>query len=126
LRRHDAFVRFAREMKGKLAIAILLLAPAAADARSRPPLYDPVLLNIGLVCRWDNRCMERQKNAMKRATKFVARTRPPLWRVQQCNRNAARGRLRVDWIGYDNCIRNAALRPAPTRRIQKRRVRPIT
>ena len=125
MRRHAAFARFAR-VKGRLAIAVLLLAPAGAEARTRPPLYDPVLLNIGLVCRWDNRCIERQKNAMKRATKFVAKYRPPIWRVQQCNRNAARGRLRVDWIGYDNCIRNAALRPAPPRRIQKRRVRQIT
>ena len=114
-----------RAMKGKLAIAILLLAPAGAEARTRPPLYDPVLLNIGMVCRWDNRCIERQKNAMKRATKYVAKYRPATWRVQQCNRNAARGRLRVDWVGYDNCIRNAALRPAPPRRVQKRRIRPL-
>ena len=114
-----------RAMKGTLAIAILLLAPAGAEARTRPPLYDPVLLNIGLVCRWDNRCIERQKNAMKRATKYVAKYRPPLWRVQQCNRNAGRGGPRVDWIGYDNCIRNAALRPTPPRRVQKRRIRPL-
>ena len=115
-----------RAMKGKLAIAILLLVPAGAEARTRPPIYDPVLLNIGLVCRWDNRCMERQKNAMKRATKFVAKYRPPLWRVQQCNRNAGRGGPRVDWIGYDNCIRNAALRQTPPRRVQRRRLRQIT
>lgn len=114
-----------RAMIGKLAFAALLLAPAAAGARAPPPLYDPVLLNIGMVCHWDNRCIERQKGAMNRALKFVAKTHPPSWRVQQCNRNAARGRLRVDWVGYDNCIRNAALRQQPPRRVQKRRSRPL-
>lgn len=113
-------------MRGKLLLAALALFSAGADARvAPPPLYDPVLLNIGMVCRWDNRCIERQKSAMKRALKYVAKMRPASWRVQLCNRNAARGRLRVDWIGYDNCIRNAALRPQPPRRVQKRRSRPI-
>jgi hypothetical protein len=116
-----------RAMKGKLLLlGALTLVPASAGARTPPPLYDPVLLNIGMVCRWDNRCIERQKSAMNRALKYVARAHPPSWRVQQCNRNAARGRLRVDWIGYDNCIRNAALRPQPQKRVQKRRSRPIT
>jgi len=113
-------------MRGKLLLAALALFSAGADARvAPPPLYDPVLLNIGMVCRWDNRCIERQKSAMKRALKYVAKMRPASWRVQLCNRNAARGRLRVDWIGYDNCIRNAALRPSPPRRVQRRRSRPI-
>jgi hypothetical protein len=59
------------------------------------------------------RCMAMQDRAMKRATGFVRNKRPAAWRIHQCNRNAARGRYRVDWIGFDNCIRNAALRPTP-------------
>jgi hypothetical protein len=115
-----------RAMKGKIVVAALVLCSAGAGARpAPPPLYDPALLNIGMVCRWDSRCIDRQKHAMKQALKFVAKARPPAWRVQLCNRNATRGRLRVDWVGYDNCIRNAALRPAPPQRVRKRRSRPV-
>jgi hypothetical protein len=96
--------------------------PAAAATRSNPPppLYNPVLLNIGMVCRWEARCMYRQEDAMKRALKYVRKKNPPNWRIQLCNRNARRGSQRVDWIGFEHCIRNQALRPpaqaASTRR----------
>lgn len=56
--------------------------------------------------------MSAQQRAMKRALGYVRSQRPPLWKVHQCNRNAARGRSRVDWVGFDNCIRNPMLRPA--------------
>jgi hypothetical protein len=59
---------------------------------------------------------------MARALTFVRKQRPPVWRVQLCNRNASRGRNRVDWVGFDNCIRNAALRPASTRTVKRRRL----
>lgn len=103
----------------KWAFAALLAAPAAsgvADARSAAPIYDPVSLNIGLNCKWDERCIKQQQRAMRRATGFVQSKRPATWRIQQCNRNAARGRSRVDWIGFDNCIRNASLRYTPPSR----------
>ena len=89
------------------------LMPAAAQSSAPPPLYDPVFLNIGLACRWAGRCMDRQKDAMKRALKFVRKQNPPTWRVHLCNQNASRRRQRVDWIGFDHCIRNEALRPPP-------------
>jgi hypothetical protein len=110
-----------RAMTWKLAVAALILLPIGAAARAAPaPLYDPAFLNIGLVCRWDGRCIDKQKQAMKRALKYVKTSSPPTWRVHVCNRNASRGRDRTDWIGYDNCIRNAALRPPPPRAMKRR------
>ena len=95
---------------GTMLLGALLAWGVAADAR--PPIYNPVTLNIGLNCRWQQRCMEQQEAAMKRALDYVRKARPTSWRIHQCNRNAARSRYRVDWVGFDNCIRNATLRPA--------------
>jgi hypothetical protein len=103
-------------MKWTSIIAFALVAcagVAATSASARPPLYDPVFLNIGFVCQWNARCMDLQQKAMKRALKYVRKKDPPSWKIHQCNRNAARRRERVDWIGYDHCIRNEALRYAP-------------
>ena len=109
-------------MRGVLAAAAAAIAAALGmggdEARSagRPPLYDPVFLNIGFVCRWESRCMDRQDDAMQRALKFVRKKKPPTWRVQQCNRNAGRKGQRVDWVGFDRCIRNDDLQPQPMSR----------
>jgi hypothetical protein len=105
-------------MRWAFAAAAVLAAvtgSAGADAWSNapPPLYDPVFLNLGFVCRWEARCMDRQDDAMKRSLKYVRTKRQPAWRVQLCNRNAGRKGQRVDWIGFEHCIRNEALRPAP-------------
>jgi hypothetical protein len=62
--------------------------------------------------------MKTQSKAMKRALKFVSKSQPPPWRVQLCNRNAGRQRVRVDWVGFDNCIRNSTLQPLPARAIK--------
>lgn len=105
-------------MKYALGFAALALAGvlAAAAASAKPPLRDPVLLNIGFVCQWQHQCMQRQQRALARALSYVRKHRPPAWKVQLCNRNASRRRGRVDWIGYNNCIRNRSLRPPVTRR----------
>jgi hypothetical protein len=101
-------------------LALLIVLPASREASAAPPLRDPVSLNIGFVCQWQQRCMAVQKSAMKRSLKYVRKQQPPAWRIQICNRNAARSRFRVDWVGFDNCVRNAALRPLPARAIKKR------
>ena len=94
----------------RLILAGLLLGAAGAEAPSRtPPLYDPVLLNIGIVCKWNNRCIGRQQRAMKTALAYVKK-RGLAWKVQVCNRNSARNGTRKDWIGFNNCIRNPAIR----------------
>ncbi len=101
-------------MRGLLAAAGAAMAAAAlgsTPADARPPLYDPVLLNIGIVCRWDARCMDRQDDAMRRSLKYVRKKSPPAWRIQLCNRNAGRKGQRVDWVGFDRCIRNKRLTP---------------
>ena len=113
-------------MKLKLALAALAVASAGsaapADARSKAPLHNPAIINIGFVCQWNLKCMNRQEQAMRRALKHVEKYDPPTWKIQLCNRNASRTRTRVDWIGYNNCIRNAALkRPAPPTRKKRRR-----
>lgn len=108
-------------MKWTLAFLLLLLglAPAAMAAQVRIPLYDSIGLNIGINCQWQPKCMREQQRAMKRALEFVNKRRPPAWQVHLCNRNASRGRNRVDWVGFDNCIRNAALL-APQRSARRR------
>jgi hypothetical protein len=107
-----------RAMK-RLAFALILsVVPVAAPAQ--PPLRDAITLNIGLNCQWQQRCIAQQQRAMKRALSYVKKKQPAVWRVEQCNRNAARSRNRVDWIGFDNCIRNATLRPTPARALKKR------
>jgi hypothetical protein len=99
---------------GFAALLFTLAAPAGAA-----PLHDSVSLNIGLNCQWQPRCIADQHKAMKRALSYVSKKQPAAWRIHQCNRNAARKRDRVDWIGFDNCIRNTSLR-APLRAPLKR------
>jgi hypothetical protein len=96
----------------KWAIAALLLSSGsgAAAAQARAPLFDSTRLNIGLNCRWERRCIDSQTRAMNRALAYVRLKHPPQARIHLCNRNAARGRFRVDWIGFDNCIRKGARR----------------
>jgi hypothetical protein len=123
---------FLARMVWALLVGILGLCAFATVAEARPPLADPIALNIGINCQWQQRCMKTQSKAMKRALKFVKKEQPPLWRVQLCNRNAGRQRLRVDWVGFDNCIRNTVLRPIPARaakpapRISRKKVRRLT
>ena len=99
-------------MKWILAIALLALGSATAAAGRRPLLSDPVALNIGINCQWQSRCMILHRAAMKRALSYVATHRPPRRQIQLCNRNARRGGNRVDWIGYEHCIRNPRLKHA--------------
>ena len=101
------------------AAAALVLLPMEAGAGARPLLYDAVALNIGVNCQWQSYCMAKQRTAMKRSLAYVTKEHPPHWRVELCNRNASRGGYRVDWIGYDHCIRNSALKQP--RRNSKRR-----
>ena len=93
------------------AAAVLTVLPVGAGANARAILYDAVALNIGVNCQWQTGCMRQQRSAMKRALADVEQERPAHWRVQQCNRNASRGPNRVDWVGYDHCIRNPAIKP---------------
>ena len=108
-------------MKIKLALAALALCSAGADAARRPPppLKNPALLNIGFVCRWQNRCIKAQQQAMANSLAYVRRHAPPAWKVQQCNRNSSRDGTRKDWIGFNNCIRNPALKPQRKRRSRR-------
>ena len=112
-------------MKGTLLAVGVGFWAAAASARPPAPLYDPVSLNIGLGCQWQQQCIADQTKAMKRALKYVKNKRPAAWRIQQCNRNASRRRFRVDWIGFDNCIRNAAVHLQPTH-VLRSRTRAVT
>ena len=86
---------------------------AAAHSRGGPPINDSVGLNIGLNCQWQRKCMSEQDKAMKRALDYVRKEQPPSWRVHLCNRNASIGRYRVDWIGFNNCIRNTSIKEPP-------------
>ncbi|HEX3422723.1 MAG TPA: hypothetical protein VHS33_04890 [Sphingomicrobium sp.] len=103
-------------MGAKLALAVLALMGAGAQAPAVAPLYDPVVLNIGINCQWQQSCEKRQRSAMLHAAQFIAATHPPLWRIHTCNRNARRGPARVDWVGFNGCIRNSNLPPPLPRR----------
>ena len=100
-----------RRMGVKAALAALLLM-IAGGAHAVAPIYDPVRLNIGVNCRWQQSCERRQLKAMKDARGYIAKYRPPVWRVHLCNKNAARATDRIDWVGFNQCIRNSGLRPS--------------
>ncbi len=108
-----------------LVVAVAVSAQPSGAASLRRPVVDTVTLNIGLVCRWDRTCIAKQKSAMRKALKYVTKYQPPQWRLHLCNKNAARGgESRVDWIGFNQCVRNPALHPPPYRApapIKKRR-----
>jgi hypothetical protein len=107
-------------MERILAVAALAAIPLTASAARAPVLHDAVALNIGVNCQWQPRCMAQQRSAMNRALRFVAKMRPPQWRIQLCNRNASRGGNRVDWIGFEHCIHNSALRQPAVPKKRKR------
>jgi hypothetical protein len=97
-------------------LAALALAACAFEARAAAPLYDPVILNIGINCQWQQRCERQQRKAMSDAAKFIAAKHPPLWKIHLCNRNARRGTSRVDWVGFERCIRNKRVGQSAARR----------
>ena len=108
-------------MRWTFAIAALAVISTPASAQRRAVLHDPAMLNIGINCAWQTRCMGMQRRAMKSALYYVEKRRPPHWKVQLCNRNASRGRVSIDWVGYDHCIHNNTLRPPGGRNVKKRR-----
>ena len=97
-------------VKGTVAAMLLAWGSAALGAQARAPLYDRTSLNIGINCRWERHCIAVQQRAMRRALEYVRTRHPPTSRIHLCNRNASRGPYRVDWVGFDNCIRNLALK----------------
>jgi hypothetical protein len=104
-------------VKCALALTLLVLSsPGAAAIQTHAPLHDSIRLNIGLNCRWEQKCIAAQQRAMKSALAYVRKYNPPQSRIHLCNRNASRSRSRVDWIGFNNCIRNSSLRTATRRR----------
>ena len=107
-------------MKLSLAIAAVGVAlagsGAAADAKL-PPLRDPVFLNIGFVCQWQEECIQKQQKAMKQALAYGKSAKPTNWQVQFCNRRATFRRSgRIDWISYNSCIRSPKVRGTSGRR----------
>ncbi len=103
-------------MGRKVAIAAFALLASPVEGHALAPLYDPVVLNVGINCQWQRTCERRQLNAMNDSRRFIARAHPPLWRIHLCNRNAARSATRIDWVGFNSCIRNPGLRATRTHR----------
>lgn len=102
-------------MGRKFALAALAFIALQDPGHAVAPLYDPVALNVGINCQWEPSCQRRQLKAMAQTRQFIARTHPPLWRIHLCNRNARRSAARVDWVGFNACIRNARLDRPPSR-----------
>jgi hypothetical protein len=93
-----------------VAVALFVSAVGVRAEAKEPPLRDPVFLNIGFVCQWQESCMNKQKRAMKRAVDYTKKANPPSWKIHLCNRRAVQRRSgRVDWISYNNCIRNPSV-----------------
>ena len=86
------------------------MVAVSSGGSARSLLHDPVALNIGVNCQWQSRCMAMQRAAMSRGLFYVSTIHPAQWRIQLCNRNAARGGYRVDWVGFEHCIRNRTLK----------------
>lgn len=88
----------------------------STDASARTRQAHPVIQNIGGLCGWRKQCMALQQRSMQSALSFVASSRRlPMWRVHLCNRNASRASNKIDWVGFDACIRNKKLK-RPKRR----------
>ena len=87
-------------------VVAFALVMGARPARTAAPLYDPVVLNIGINCQWQQHCQQQQRKAMADAARFIAAKHPPLWKIHLCNRNARRSPARIDWVGFNRCIRN--------------------
>lgn len=98
-----------------IAVGVAAMLAMSGTAFAAAPIYDPVMLNIGVNCQWQKHCISKQRRAMESARKYIEKRNPPLWRIHVCNRNAARSPERVDWIGFNNCIRNRALQPPSAR-----------
>ena len=101
---------------GRIALVALALLGWTGSAHAVAPIHDPVALNVGINCQWHQSCERRQFRAMNDARRYIAAAHPPLWRIHMCNRNAARAPSRIDWVGFDNCIRNPRLKRPPRRR----------
>ena len=102
-------------MGRKVVVAAFALIAAPDPGHAVAPLYDPVALNVGINCQWEPRCQRRELKAMSQAREYIARAHVPLWRIHLCNRNARRSAARVDWIGFNDCIRNRHLQRPPGR-----------
>ena len=90
-----------------VAVAVVVGAAGAPSDAKLPPLRDPVFLNIGFVCQWQDPCITKQQKAHKRSVAYVKKNKPATWQVQLCNRRASfRKTGRVDWISYYHCISN--------------------
>jgi hypothetical protein len=98
-----------------IALVFALIVPVSG-ASAVAPLYNPITLNIGINCQWEQRCQRRQLKAMEAAHRFIAGEHPPAWKIHTCNRNARRGASRVDWTGFNDCIRNPRIWPPLPRR----------
>lgn len=98
-------------------LAVAMGAAGGAALAKLPPLRDPVFLNIGFVCQWQDACIQKQQKAMKQALAYGKRAKPSNWSVQFCNRRATFRRSgRIDWISYYACIRNPKVRGTAGRR----------
>lgn len=100
-------------MSVRISLAALAFLALGSAGRSTAPIYDPVALNIGINCQWQERCERRQHKALRDAARFIAAKNPPLSKIHLCNRNARRGPARVDWVGFNACVRNTRLSAAP-------------
>ena len=92
-------------------LGAVLGAMAPAVSAKLPPLRDPVFLNIGFVCQWQEECIQKLQRAMKQALAYGKKSKPSNWAVQFCNRRATFRRSgRIDWISYNTCIRSPRVR----------------
>ena len=99
-----------------VAVAVAVGAAGAPSAAKLPPLHDPVFLNIGFVCQWQDECIAKQQKAHKQVGGLYEEEQAgQSWQVQLCNRRASFRRTgRVDWISYYHCISNAENRGRDT------------
>jgi hypothetical protein len=98
-----------------VAVAVAVAAGGSAPSAEAkvPPLHDPVFLNIGFVCQWQDSCITKQKRAHKRSLSYMKKSKPASWKVHFCNRRATFRRTgRIDWISYYHCIRNPKISSA--------------
>ena len=105
------------------ALLVLGLQPTIAEAdpvRCQTTYVKQLLRLKKKFVQLQNRCIDKQKRAMKKALAYTKKYDPPAWKIHLCNRRAVQRRSgRIDWISYYNCIRNPAVQRSTASRADR-------
>jgi hypothetical protein len=96
-------------------IAAILLASAQA-----PATVDPITSRIHRLCKTEPRCIQKQRDGMRKFFRTVTLNQAAAATSQSCLARSAKGWL-TDWVKAETCLRkNVEKTVASSRRISRR------